>query len=502
MSTTMAFEADSMTFADVAVTDLRVDAKKRTIEGLALPYGKIGVRGGRRFKFAPQSLRWDEDVSRVKLLKEHQQAIGKAIELSDDGDGLRVRFAVARGKVGDQALMLAEDGVLDGFSVGVDFEADDIGPDPVNRGTTLIRRADLREISLTALPSFQDARVTSVAASRTGDVESIVFSDQEEGAGPDGPTRVSPLRAQDRPTQDDGLAPPLMPARELTAAMLRFAQEGRSVRFTTDDPKALEQFATVTTSLTGVPAVTLNRSVLEPRRLATTARLPVTDVPGVAPANFPVFGAGSAEITAENVAKQEYAAVTLASSTPQMINAWTDFTRQVQLSTPAFEQRLRSKLAALVAIREDKLLIATALALTLPTFAKTAGVARSDALLQAAATVVGAVGAQPNVAVVNTADVPGIFTGSVGAGGEFPEEELRLAVRGMTVYPSADIATGTALVGAWPAGASLVKGLPPTYLVDAVSGIKTNKITVLLEEAVALAVDDLSAFVKITTFTS
>ena len=297
--------------------------------------------------------------------------------------------------------------------------------------------------------------------------------------------------------------PPLLPTRDEQLQLRKAITEGRSERFTMAPRRDGEHTrATVTLSLTGTPVAPMVRGFMEPRRLASVARLPVTPVAGASNVTYPLFGAGSAEITAEGVLKQEYSAITAVTSTPQLINVWTDFTRQVDLSMAGFEQRLRSKLAALVAAREDKLLIATALALTLPTFAKTAGVARSDALLQAAGTVLAATGMPPNVAVVNTADMPAIFTGSAGAGGETPEEELRLQVRGMTVYPSADIATGTALVGAWPAGSSIVVGLPPTYLVDAVSGIKNNKITVLLEEAVQLAVDDLGAFCKITTFTN
>lgn len=158
-----------LTFTDVPVTEFSVDLAGRTIEGLALPYGKIGAKYGQKFRFAKGALSWSE-VGRVKLLREHGQAIGRAVKLTDSAAGLRVKFKVARGDAGDEALLLAEDGVLDGLSVGVDFDmAADTVPDPKARGVTLVRRADLREVSLTAMPAFDDARVTSVAASRTGD---------------------------------------------------------------------------------------------------------------------------------------------------------------------------------------------------------------------------------------------------------------------------------------------------------------------------------------------
>lgn len=154
-------------FADVPVTGFSVDREGRTIEGLALPYGKIGAKYGLGFRFERGALQWS-DPSRVKLLRDHDfaQALGRAVDLRDTPAGLKVKFRVARGAEGDRALELAEDGVLDGFSVGVHFDlAADTVPDPRNKGVSLVRRADLREVSLTAMPAFDDARVTKVAAS-------------------------------------------------------------------------------------------------------------------------------------------------------------------------------------------------------------------------------------------------------------------------------------------------------------------------------------------------
>lgn len=157
-------------FADLPVTEFSVDSQARTIEGLALPYGKIGVKHGLKFRFDRGSLQFG-DVGRVKLLRDHDasQPLGVATEIKDTPAGLKVKFRVARHAAGDEALALAEDGVLDGLSVGVDFDfAADTAPDPRNKGASLVRRADLREVSLTAMPAFDDARVTKVAASRDG----------------------------------------------------------------------------------------------------------------------------------------------------------------------------------------------------------------------------------------------------------------------------------------------------------------------------------------------
>ena len=146
-----------------------VDTSKRTITGLALPYGVVGSKYGLKFAFLRGSLKWNASaVSRVKLLRDHDtsKAIGYAAKLTDTAAGLAVQFKVAKGAAGDEALSLASEKVLDGLSVGVDFDmATDTAMD--DNGVMLVHRADLRETSLTAMPLFDDARVTKVAASRT-----------------------------------------------------------------------------------------------------------------------------------------------------------------------------------------------------------------------------------------------------------------------------------------------------------------------------------------------
>lgn len=161
-------EERQLQFADLPVHEFRVDRQRRIIEGLALPYGQVAGKYGLKFEFANGALKWTS-VNRVKLLRDHDmsQAIGVATNLTHTSKGLQVRFKVARGDEGDRALELAEDGVLDGLSVGVDFDiSTDTVPHPSKEGVLLVRRADLRETSLTAMPAFDDARVTKVAASR------------------------------------------------------------------------------------------------------------------------------------------------------------------------------------------------------------------------------------------------------------------------------------------------------------------------------------------------
>ncbi|MFE9748454.1 phage portal protein [Saccharothrix saharensis] len=177
-----------LTFADASTVEFAVDRESRTIEGLALPYGKVGTKYGYKFRFRKGSLVWS-DASRVKLLRDHdfRQALGVATAITDTAAGLKVKFKVARGPEGDRALELAEDGVLDGLSVGVDFDfTADTEQSSRDKSVLDVVRADLREVSLTPMPAFDDARVTRVAASLTGGT-----MDDETATSGQGPVTAS-----------------------------------------------------------------------------------------------------------------------------------------------------------------------------------------------------------------------------------------------------------------------------------------------------------------------
>lgn len=147
-----------------AAIGFRVDRAKRTITGLAVPFGKIGETGGLKWSFSKDSIVVPDDVTRVKLLMDHSfgEAIGYAETIDVKDDGLWPVFKVARGEAGDRALSLAEDKVYDGLSVGLGYGGELVMLDDE---TATYKGAPLLEVSLTPLPAFSDARVTAVAAS-------------------------------------------------------------------------------------------------------------------------------------------------------------------------------------------------------------------------------------------------------------------------------------------------------------------------------------------------
>lgn len=144
----------------------RVNAEKRTISGLAVPWGKVARSNFARWRFERGSLHW-ADEARVKLNKDHDRgkSYGHAVRLQTVDAGLDVSFKIARGPLGDAALMSAEDGVDDAFSIEIDFEEGDGWTDG-DDGVRNVYSATLRHVAQTASPAFDDARVATVAASR------------------------------------------------------------------------------------------------------------------------------------------------------------------------------------------------------------------------------------------------------------------------------------------------------------------------------------------------
>ncbi len=160
-SVTVQFEAPD-------VQDFQVDAQRRTITGLLLPWGKVANNGFAKWRFTEGSVSWSA-VNRVKLNLHHDstELVGVATRLQSATRGLMGTFKVGRGPEGDRALEKAEDGILDGFSVEVDFDSfDSWQPDPTDESVRLVRQANLRGVALTGTPAFDDARLTSVKASR------------------------------------------------------------------------------------------------------------------------------------------------------------------------------------------------------------------------------------------------------------------------------------------------------------------------------------------------
>lgn len=168
----------SETFETTASQVFEVNAESRTITGLVVPFGVVGENGNGKFSFPEDAdYTWPADVSRVKLLEQHDfaKAVGHALSLEKQpGVGIVGKFKIRRGPEGDAALRSAEDKVHDGLSMGLSKRAKFAAKDGVLYGKTV----PISEVSLTPLPAFDDSRVMSVAASAVPNREEPTMGDE------------------------------------------------------------------------------------------------------------------------------------------------------------------------------------------------------------------------------------------------------------------------------------------------------------------------------------
>ena len=154
------------------------DSGRRIISGVVVPYGKVGNTSAGPVIFERGSIQVP-NTSKIKLLAQHEQTasgvIGRAQSLTDSAEAMYGTFKVSASRDGENFLIKAAEGLLDGLSVGVDVIASAPGKD----GNLYVSKAILREVSLVETPAFADAVVTSVAAA-AGEVDDAAEETLEE----------------------------------------------------------------------------------------------------------------------------------------------------------------------------------------------------------------------------------------------------------------------------------------------------------------------------------
>jgi HK97 family phage prohead protease len=138
------------------------DTERRTVSGLVAPYGEIGFTSAGPVMFERGSIAITE-ASQIKLLMQHQadKPVGRAISFSDSTDGVYGSFKLSSSTRGQDALVLAQENLVSGLSVGVDVTASKPMGDYL-----LVTAAVLKEVSLVESAAFSSASVTDIAAAR------------------------------------------------------------------------------------------------------------------------------------------------------------------------------------------------------------------------------------------------------------------------------------------------------------------------------------------------
>ena len=142
-------------------------APRRTIEGVAVPYGVEGTASdGVTYVFRPGSLTLARERLPVLFGHDRQRPAGVLRELRDSDAGPVAVIAVDETPDGDLALAQAASGSRAGLSVGADPTLFTV----LDSGVVDVEAARLVELSLVAIPAYDGAQVTTIHANaREGD---------------------------------------------------------------------------------------------------------------------------------------------------------------------------------------------------------------------------------------------------------------------------------------------------------------------------------------------
>jgi HK97 family phage prohead protease len=163
--------------------ELNLDAAKgdalprRTLAGVALQYGvEAVVSDGQKVRFEPGALPLEGKKPKMYLNHDSTSPIGLVTARELVGDTVMFEAKISETTLGNEALELAKDGVLDSVSVGilpVEFSFDEAG-------TMVVTKADWQELSLLPYGAFEAAKVQRVAASIHQEPDEIELNNTQD----------------------------------------------------------------------------------------------------------------------------------------------------------------------------------------------------------------------------------------------------------------------------------------------------------------------------------
>jgi HK97 family phage prohead protease len=151
--------------------ELTADSASRTISGKIVPLNvEAGSTNYGKVIFESGSIEIP-DAKSIKLLSQHdvKKPLGRAVSFSESDDAINAVFSISRSQRGTEALILAEEGLQSGLSIGAE-----VLKSKIKGGVTYVSAARLVEVSLVTEPAFKSAQVTDIAAEEAEKVEEAV----------------------------------------------------------------------------------------------------------------------------------------------------------------------------------------------------------------------------------------------------------------------------------------------------------------------------------------
>jgi HK97 family phage prohead protease len=152
------------------------DMPRRTISGTAVPYNvEAVVSDGTSVIFRPGSLPVEGKAPRLFMYHDASQPVGVVTERVDTDQGMMFTAKISATSLGNDALVMAQDGTIDQVSVGINATKFSYDED----GTMIIEEASWLELSLVPIGAFGDAaNINKVAASIHQEPEEVVLNEE------------------------------------------------------------------------------------------------------------------------------------------------------------------------------------------------------------------------------------------------------------------------------------------------------------------------------------
>ena len=190
-------------------------APRRSISGIAVPYGvPATVADGTEVVFLEGSLPVTGKAPKLFMYHQSDMPIGVVTERVNTPEAMLFAAKLSKVSAADEALVLAQDGVLDSVSVGVNptkFSYDD-------KGTMLVESADWIELSMVPVPAFSGAVIEKVFASGIHQEPEPADNNEQDNSTEETPemseTVISTEIAAEGPAVITPLTLPAQPKRE------------------------------------------------------------------------------------------------------------------------------------------------------------------------------------------------------------------------------------------------------------------------------------------------
>ena len=150
----------------IEASSIECNEERREISGKIVPMGtgEIGNTNMGGVVFEAGSIEI-ADPSKIRLLSQHdmKKPVGRMIAAETRADGIYATFKLSRSTGGNDALVMAQEGLVSGLSVGAEI----IASKPSRDGHIVVSAAKLKEVSLVTEPAFKSAQVLEIAAEET-----------------------------------------------------------------------------------------------------------------------------------------------------------------------------------------------------------------------------------------------------------------------------------------------------------------------------------------------